>query len=74
MLDYIRSLFKKEFQLSHCSTITAYLHQITLLLEASYTTDKDAKNAAIDAVCKLLQEYKDPQIQGSPDGQIDQKN
>jgi hypothetical protein len=62
MLDFIRGLFKKEFQLANTANITGYLFQIIRLLEAEYTTDKNSKNAAIDAVCKLLQEYKDPQV------------
>lgn len=61
MLDYIRSLFKKEFQLVNISTITSYLHTIITLVEEEYVNDKNTKNAAIDAICKLLEEYKDPQ-------------
>jgi hypothetical protein len=62
MLDFIRNLFKKEFQLHHVSIITSYLGDIIKLLEAEYVQDADAKNAAIDALCTLLQEYKDPPI------------
>lgn len=61
MLDFIRHLFKKEFQLLNTANITAHLNQIIKLVEQEYTNDKNAKNAAIDAVCKLLQEYKDPE-------------
>ena len=51
MLDFIRGLFKKEFQLINTANITGYLFQIIRHLENEYTTDKNAKNAAIDAVC-----------------------
>jgi hypothetical protein len=64
MLDFIRGLFKKEFQLVNTANITAYLHNIISLVEQQYTNDQNAKNAAIDAVCKLLQEYKDKPPQG----------
>lgn len=29
------------------------------IFEEEYFKDKDAKNAAIDAICKMFQEYKD---------------
>lgn len=61
MLDLIRNLFKKEFQLSNSANIAGYLHHIVALLHEQYAVDKNSKNAGIDAVCKLLQEYKDPQ-------------
>jgi len=68
MLDFIRGLFKKEFQLPNTSTILAYLNQVILLLDATYTTDKKNKNEAIDAICKLLQEYKDQNVENNTNG------
>lgn len=60
MLDIIRGFFKKEFQLANISLITGHLSDIVAILEAEYVSDASLKNTAIDTVCKLLQEYKDP--------------
>lgn len=62
MLDVIRSFFKKEFQLGHMSLITGHLADIMILLEDEYIENTSLKNPAIDAVIKLLQEYKDPEL------------
>lgn len=64
MLDFIRSLIKKRFQLAHMSSITMYLGHIVNMLEEEYVLDRDSKNSAIDAICDLLQEYKDPENKG----------
>ncbi len=59
MLDFIKGLFKKEFQLVHLSLLTGHVADIMALLETEYMQDKSMKNAAIDAVIKLLEEQKD---------------
>jgi RNA binding exosome subunit len=62
MLDFIKNLFKKEFQLNNISVITGYLGNIVKLLEVEYLNDGNAKNAAIDAVIQLLEEQKTPPV------------
>jgi hypothetical protein len=59
MLDFLKTIFKKEFQLTNISFITGRLADIMLLLEQEYVQDKDAKNAAIDAIIKILEDHKD---------------
>ncbi len=62
MLDFIRGLFKKDFQIMHLSLITGHIGEILALLETEYLQDKSMKNAAIDAVIKLLEEQKDKAV------------
>jgi hypothetical protein len=59
MFDFIRGLFKKEFSLGNMSLISGHLSDIISLLEEEYMQDKSRKNEAIDAVIKILEEYKD---------------
>lgn len=59
MLDYLRSFFKKDTQLANMSFITGHLSDIIMTLESEYMKDRDAKNAAIDTIIKLLEEHKD---------------
>ena len=61
MLDYIFSLFKKPLALGHMSVIMSHLADIVELVEEEYTTSHDAKNAALDAIIKIIESYKDPQ-------------
>ena len=58
MLDYLKSFFKKEFQLSNISVITGYLSDIMELLNMEYMNDTNLKDEAIDAIIKLLEEQK----------------
>ena len=40
--------------------ITENLVDVLGHLERDYLRDKDAKNAALDAICEILQAHKDP--------------
>ena len=58
-------MFNKLFQaikvglgLSHYSTIINLLAEMMSLVEEEYVKDKDAKNAAIDALIEILQAHK----------------
>ena len=62
MLDLLRSYFKKEFQLGHMHLITGHLADIIEILEDEYVEDRSLRNAAIDTICKILSEYKEPQL------------
>ncbi len=59
MLDLIHSLFKKEFQLGHMAALMNHIANIAAICKTDYLKDGDAKNAAIDAVCAVLQAQKD---------------
>jgi RNA binding exosome subunit len=65
MLDKIKSLFKPEYQFSHMSALVGYIGNVISVLSENYTKDKDSKNAAIDAICELLQAHKDQPEQSS---------
>ncbi len=58
MLDILQSCLKKEFQFSHMAGLINHLGNIIAIVQADFTKDQDAKNAAIDAVCQILQGYK----------------
>jgi hypothetical protein len=58
MLDFIYNLFKKEQALANSSIVFGHLADIVALFEEEYTTDQNAKNAAIDAVIKILESQK----------------
>lgn len=60
MLDYIRSLFKTDLQMSSISIITGHIHDIVELSNDEYMKDKKSKNALIDAAIKLLNDHKIP--------------
>jgi len=62
MLDLIRGFFRKEYQLGHIHLITGHLAEIMEILEDEYIEDPSLRNAAIDAIVKLIQEYKEPQL------------
>ena len=69
MLDILKNAFSKEIQLTHISSITSALAHIVNVINSDYVKDKDLKNAAIDSICQLLLEHKDPQSEGKVDGQ-----
>jgi hypothetical protein len=62
MLENLKDLFKKEFQLSHVAALLNQVHQLVSVFRADFMKDKDSKNAAIDTLCQLLQEQKDPVV------------
>lgn len=66
MLDQIFSLFKKQYQLGHMSALMGHISNVINIFHQDFLKDADAKNAAIDALCELLQQHKD-QPEGKPD-------
>lgn len=67
MLDNIVNMFKKELQLGHTAALINHVANIVNIFRADFLKDADSKNAAIDAVCELLQQQKD-QPPGQQDG------
>lgn len=63
MLNALFLAFKQEFGLANVASITSYMSYVIALLESEYVKDGNAKNAAIDALCQLLQVHKTTVIQ-----------
>lgn len=59
MFNSLFLLIKSEFALSHIQDISGHIGEILSLFSADYMNDKNAKNAAIDAVIEILQQHKD---------------
>lgn len=59
MLDNLRQLFRKELQYAHTAGVLQQIGNLINIVQAQYMKDGDAKNAAIDAMCELLQSHKD---------------
>lgn len=59
MFNTLFALIKSKFALSSIQTIASHIDDIVSLFEKEYLNDKDAKNAAIDAVIEILQQHKD---------------
>lgn len=59
MFNALFLLFKTGYGIGHMSEILQSITDILEHFEADYLKDKDAKNAAIDAVIEILQEHKD---------------
>lgn len=59
MFNKLFLALKSAFGLSHYSTIINLLVEMISLVEEEYVKDKDARNAAIDALIEILQEHKD---------------
>jgi hypothetical protein len=59
MLDLLQGCFKQQFQLSHMAALMNHLANVITIVQAEYTKDKDYKNAAIDAICQILQGLKE---------------
>ncbi len=59
MLDKISNLFKSEFQMGHMAVLMNHIANVVNIFRVDFMKDGDSKNAAIDAVCELLQQQKD---------------
>ena len=59
MLDKIKALFKEGLEYTHTAGILQQIANLTNIVNAQYMKDADGKNAAIDAVCEILQSHKD---------------
>lgn len=60
MLDTIKALFKEGLEYTHTAGLLQQIANITNIVHAQYMKDAgDGKNAAIDAICGILQSHKD---------------
>jgi hypothetical protein len=59
MLDKLKELFKEGLGYTHVAGLLQQLANITNIVNAQYMKDGDAKNAAIDLLCEMLQAHKD---------------
>lgn len=66
MLDQLQACFKKDFEFSHIAGLIQHIANIVAIVKVEYTKDGDAKNAAIDTVCQILQSYKDAAAANTP--------
>jgi hypothetical protein len=59
MLDQLKTLFKDGLQYTHTAGVLQQISNLVNIVNTQYTKDGDAKNAAIDIVCQILQSHKD---------------
>ncbi len=59
MLDNLLKMIKDERGIGHMGEILAQVERLALYLGEDYLKDKNMKNAALDAICQILQDQKD---------------
>lgn len=59
MLDILKDLFKCDLQYTHTAAILQQVANLVNIVSAQYMKDGEAKNTAIDVICKILQSHKD---------------
>ena len=59
MLDVLKELFKDGLQYTHTAGVLQQVANLVNILGIQYVKDGDAKNAAIDVVCQMLQSHKE---------------
>lgn len=59
MLDKIKELFKEGLEYTHTAGLLQQIANLVNIVHAQYMKDSDGKNAAIDAICAILQSHKD---------------
>jgi hypothetical protein len=64
MLDKIKNLFKEGLEYTHTAGILQQIANLTNIVHAQYMKDENGKNAAIDAICEILQSHKDKPSSG----------
>lgn len=57
MLDILFNLFKSN-NLSKLTSVLGIIENLVTTFEAEFAEDKNAKNAAIDTIIKLLESHK----------------
>jgi len=67
MLDKIKDLFKEELKYTHVAGLLQQIANIVNIVHAQYMKDPNGKNAAIDAICELLQSHKDQPVLVAPE-------
>jgi len=59
MLDKIKDLFKEGLEYTHTAGLLQQIANTLNIVHAQYMKDEAGKNAAIDAICEILQSHKD---------------
>jgi hypothetical protein len=59
MLDKLKEMFKEGLGYTHIAGILQQVSNITNIVNVQYMKDGDAKNAAIDVICTILQAHKE---------------
>jgi len=59
MLDKIKDLFKEGLEYTHTAGLLQQIANTLNIVHAQYMKDEAGKNAAIDAICEILQGHKD---------------
>ena len=59
MFNALFSLFKKDIALDRVKDILHNLSEIIEIFDEQSLKDKNSKNAAIDSVIQILEQYKD---------------
>lgn len=67
MLDKISALFKEGLEYTHTAGLLQQIANVMNIVNAQYMKDGDGKNAAIDAICELLQSHKDAPVVVPPE-------
>jgi len=63
MLDKMKSLFKEGLEYTHTAGLLQQIANVVNIVNAQYMKEPDGKNAALDAICELLQSHKDKPAQ-----------
>jgi|GEM_PF-1306842 hypothetical protein len=66
MLDKIKVLFKEGLEYTHTAGLLQQIANLLNIVHVQYMKDGDGKNAAIDAICELLQSHKDVPAPAAP--------
>lgn len=62
MLDKIKLLFKEGLEYTHMAGLLQQISNVLNIVHVQYMKDGEGKNAAIDAICELLQSHKDKPV------------
>lgn len=58
MLDTLSQLFKEGLEYTHLAGLLQQMANITNIINVQYMKDGPSKNAAVDALCAMLQKHK----------------
>lgn len=58
MLDTLSALFKEGLEYTHLAGLLQQFANITNIINVQYMKNDESKNAAIDALCAMLQKHK----------------
>ncbi|HUD01290.1 MAG TPA: hypothetical protein VMR37_03120 [Rhabdochlamydiaceae bacterium] len=69
MLDELKNLFKDSLQYTHTAGVLQQVANLVNIVNPQYTKDVEAKNTAIDVICKILQSHKEVPVPAQKEGQ-----